>query len=359
MRNSGVPSHSGFSHFRCEEATVVDVNRKLWTVKVVTRFTEKEPADVQVLSPYLHYAGGEGIHHLPEPGAKCYIAFPSDNTPPFIIGYKGVAAALSEEEGAAVSFRSRRPRMDPGDIGFTGRDGNFVMLRRGGVVEVGCSALAQRIYLPVRNTIRDYSENYSQSTLAGDVSWHVERVENDPDGQAKAVHIFHMHEHAQDAKASVRIAHYGTPPEGGVSVAYDILVAPTGIDKQTGDFSGAVYHLSILSDGTVNAMSAATTRNVDGSDIVNASGDITYSADGNARFESAGTTTIKGRDVVLDGRTLLGSSAAQSPAVRGERLAQWWAAQVLVVDLATMTAKPNPASIPQLQRAFSTKVFLE
>lgn len=359
MQTKGAPSHSRYSHFRCEEATVVDVNRRTWTVTVQTRFMDKSPPEVQVLSPYLHHVGGEGFHHMPEPGATCYVAFPNDNTPPFIIGYKGVANAVSEEEVSEVSFRSRRPRMDPGDIGFSGRDGNFILLRRGGIVEVGCSSMAQRVYLPIKHTIKDFSENYQQSTLAGDVTWHVDRVEDDPDGLAKSVWVFHMNEHAQDAKASVRIAHYGTPPEGSVSVAYDMVIAPSGIDKATGEVSEAVYRISILSDGSLNQLSGARVIRVEGDDSVTATGNLSYTCDGDATFGAGGTTTLRGRTVVTEGKTLHGSANARSPHVLGDVLVQWAASQVWPVDMATLTAKPTPASIAQLQRALSRKVFLE
>jgi hypothetical protein len=365
MRTKGAPSDSRFSHFRCEEATIVDVDRQNWTVRVITRFTDKEPDDVQILSPYLHHVGGEGFHHLPEPGATCYVAFPNDNTPAFIMGYKGVAGVVQSEStegegGSAVSFRSRRPRMDPGDIGITGRDGNFIMMRRGGVVEVGATALAQRIYLPMKNYIKDFCENYEMQTLAGDVAWTVSRVENDPSGNAPASYVFHMNEYAQDAKASVRITHYPPPEtEGTVKVATEITIAPSGIDRETGEVTGAVYRLSILSDGSVNELTGERAVKVEGSDTLEVSGDIAYTASGDVTFDAGGTATFKGTTVVLDGRTLLGGSDAASPGVRGDKLVQWLAQQVWTVSLASMTAVPSPASATQLQRALSTKVFLK
>ena len=175
------PSHDDFSHFRCEEVIVTNVDKKAWTIDVQTRHSAKDVSDVQTMSPYHHFFGGEGIHHMPEVGAIAMLAWPSDNTDPFIMGYKGVASVVgpdttdgdparsSLEAGGSqsnVSFRSNRPDLMPGDIAITTRDENYIILRRGGVVQIGATSIAQRIYIPILNYVKDFSENYEQIGVA-------------------------------------------------------------------------------------------------------------------------------------------------------------------------------------------------
>jgi hypothetical protein len=158
------PSDRRYSHFRCEEAIIINVNHKTWTVDVETRHSAKAVNDVQCLVPYHHFSGGEGMHYLPEVGAICMLGWPSDNTPPFIMGYKGAASVIgptstdgepqrsgTEATGSAtdVSFKSNRPDLLPGDIAFTTRDENFIILRRGGVIQIGSTSIAQRLYIPI------------------------------------------------------------------------------------------------------------------------------------------------------------------------------------------------------------------
>jgi hypothetical protein len=199
MRTRDAPSHGRYSHFRLEEAVVTDVDRKTYTITVDTKHSSKTVTDIQVGSPYHHHDSGEGIHHLPEVGAICYLAFPSDNTPPFVLTYLGAASVVSTADGTParstpdgagsdtdVSFRSKRPALNPGDIAITTRDENFLYLRRGGIVQIGATPISQRIYIPILNYIKDFCENYEMQTFGGDVAWTVGRQEDDPSGDAPA-----------------------------------------------------------------------------------------------------------------------------------------------------------------------------
>ncbi len=242
-RTADAPSHRRFSTFRCEEGVVTDINRRDWTVTVETRHTAKSPSEVVTLSPYHHFENGEGFHIMPEVGAICMLAWPSDNTPPFIMGYKPAASTTTSEDqenpaGAdlegepvdqAVSFRSRRPRdMNPGDIAITTRDENFLMLRRGGIIQIGATAIAQRVYIPVLNFIRDFAENYRMDTFGGDVEWRVYRDEDDASGDAPAEYTFHLNTNAQDEKATVRVRHMAlAAPGDSQRAAWEVYVAPT------------------------------------------------------------------------------------------------------------------------------------
>ena len=262
-RTKDGPSHSAYSPFRCEEATVTDVNRVAYTVNVTTTHSSKDVVDIQCMVPYHHYLNGEGAHHLPEVGAKCFLAWPSDNCPPFIMGYIGAASELYSDDGDPIqssedgegsdsnaSYKSNRPDLNPGDLAWTTRDENFIILRRGGVLQLGATPVAQRIYLPILNFVKDFAENYDLTTFGGDVSWTVGRDEDDPSANAPATYTFHMNEFSQDAKASVRVTHY--PLQGGDGsdkTAWEVVVAPQGISRQDGSVDGEVYRLLVSASG--------------------------------------------------------------------------------------------------------------
>jgi hypothetical protein len=378
-RTEGAPSHNRYSYFRCEEGVITDVNRKTFTVRVDTRHSGKTVEDIQVMSPYHHFSSGEGIHHLPEVGAICLIAFPSDNTPPFIMGYLGAASTLqtlNEEEGPErstaaaegsatdVSFRSRRPQLNPGDIAITTRDENFLILKRGGVLQIGSTPLSQRIYIPVLNYIKDFAENYELSTFGGDVSWTVARQEDDPSGDAPASYVFHVNEFAQDAKASVRVSHFPLAAPGGTKTAWQVHIAPKGIDRDTGEVENEVYSLIITTDGTkTEVIGADRTVTVTGNDVLDVDGDQTVRVKGNVELRSdRGIKQIASRVHVIGGSQVkLASESASNPAVKGRELVQLLSSAVWPVTVVggAMVASPSPAWIQALQRILSQKVLLE
>lgn len=252
-----------------------DVNRNAWTVTAVTVHTSKELSDVQVMSPYLHYSNGEGIYHMPEPDAACMIAFPSDNSAPFIMGYIGVAGGVhSEDDQPArpgtdlgggseqeVTFRSRRPDLNPGDICLATRDENFVFLRRGGILQIGATDLAQRIYIPLQNYIKDFCENYALRTIGSSFTQEVERPETSSTGRPAVRSRYLIDQYATDAAASVEVSYFGDD-----DTAVKIVVAPSAIDRDEGSqiVASEVYSFRVDISGEVTQVSGAIKQTVNG-----------------------------------------------------------------------------------------------
>lgn len=370
------PSHRRYSHFRCEEATITNVNRNTYTVTCQTRHSDKEPEDIQILAPYHHYGNGEGIHHLPEVGAICLLAWPSDNTSPFIMGYIGAANIRNSTDGdperstpdgsgsmTDVSFRSRRPQLNPGDIAITTRDENFLYLRRGGVVQIGATPIAQTIYIPVLNYMKHFSENFEHHTFGGDVAWTVDRQESDPSGNAPATYIFHMNEFAQDAKATVRIQHLPLGGSGDKS-AWTVHVAPQGIDRDDGSVDNEVYSMVITTGGDKTeiiggdrtvTVKGNDSQTIQGNRTVRVTGDESTTADGKIESIAGGENVVAG-SVVRHG-----SRSAANPHVLGQNLVQLLSTAQWPVSTVgpAMVASPSPAFIAALAEILSQKVFLE
>jgi hypothetical protein len=373
---SDAPSHRNFSHFRCEEGVVTDINRKTWAVTVETRHTAKTVEDVQFLVPYTHFSRGEGVHHMPEVGAVCMLGWPSDNTPPLIMGYKGAAGVqtstddaperpTSDPEGSAtdVTLQAGRPEMNPGDIGITGRDENFLFLRRGGVLQLGATPISQRVYIPVLNYIRDYCENYSMETFGGDVSWTVGRQEEDPSGDAPASYVFHMNANAQDAKATVRVRYMALPgTSGGDRAAWEVKIAPQGVDPDTGGVTSEVYSLIVTTGGDqAEIVGASREVTIKGDDTLRVQGSRSVSIQGNDSADISGAMRLvaSGEAVVGGSAVKLGSRGAASPAIKGTELLTWFSSAIWMVNVAAGTATVSPASQAQLRQILSSKVFVE
>lgn len=156
---------------------VVTVNTRDYSVDVRAENTPYQTFfDLPFMVPYCNQVQGEGINFMPEVGATCWVCeTSSDGQTPFILGWTMVS-----ESG---SYRGGRELLNPGDLHFSTRDGNFVAIRRGGVVQIGATPICQRVYLPIRNFIQDYAENYQLSTPGGDLTWLVSRAETDGTGK--------------------------------------------------------------------------------------------------------------------------------------------------------------------------------
>ncbi len=375
-KTADAPSDNRYSHFRCEEGVVTNVNRKTYTVTVETRHSAKTIYDIQCLVPYHHYSNGEGIHYLPEVSSICMVAFPNDNTPPFIMGFKGAAGVLQSDDEAPenstvdaegsdtdVSFRSRRPQLNPGDIAFNTRDENFVILRRGGVLQVGATPISQRVYIPVLNYIKDFCENYRMDAFGGDVAWTVERQEDDPGDDAPAQYTFHMNTAAQDEKATVRVRYMALAEPGeSARKALEVVIAPKNIDRDTGEYSGEKYTLVIDVDGNfTEVVKGSRDVTVEGSDDLTVTGNRSVTVQGTEEIASTGNLRHRSQQAAsLEGALVrLVSQGATNPAVKGQQLVQFFATAVWVVNTTTGTATLSPGSIAQLQTLLSTKVFLE
>jgi len=205
------------------EGRIVDVNIERWTVDFVSTFDQKYYLNVQVGSPYMHSQRGEGIYAVPEVGAKCMLCIPSDGPPPFILSFimpletipdtrtDESSAGPSTGKGAVenptpsdASLAGGRARAKPGDIYLKGRDGNFAILHRGGVLQIGSTAMAQRLYIPLGNIITDISQSYHHYNVGGAINWEVSSGPSEENPHTTWKQTFRLR--ANEELASVRVA---------------------------------------------------------------------------------------------------------------------------------------------------------
>jgi hypothetical protein len=407
------PTTSSQEQAWVETGTVANVNVRNLTIDWVSQYSGKMIPDLQIMAPYVHYNNGEGITCVPEVGAICVVCFPSDEDSPFVLGFlaapelegaefgKDITKALddpgveteedvrktnsissggsttTEGNQSDASFRAGRPVLNPGDIYLQGRDENFIVLKRGGVLQLGSTQICQRAYVPINNIIRDFSENYELNTAAGTLEWGVERVENNPAGNAPSKFQLVAREYAQDAKASIKLLigaleDEEKPPNGDTSFV-ELTIAPQNINPDDGSLSGKpVYVLRLDKAGNSYIFQKATrTEEIEGdhSLLVKGKQDVTVTGDQTMTLGARQTINITGEQEISGkagskenwtgtksitaAAIKMGSEGASEPAVLGLKLISWLASHT--------HPAPNtpPVQAAQVSQLVSKKVFVE
>jgi len=165
------------------------VDTKHYTCTVRTEFSllYDVPITPLFLSP-----NGQGVWFLPEVGTRVLVGTlgkGSRNEYSFLIGAcfhvdpSSTDDDTAQEDGSAVEdvsevdFRNNRPVLQPGEIVLSSSDRNFVIMRKGGIIEIGATQAAKRFYVPLQNLVRDLCQVYELQSSAG--SLHMTRKEAD------------------------------------------------------------------------------------------------------------------------------------------------------------------------------------
>lgn len=183
---------------------VVEVDPDRWTCRVICDDPPRE-FDPTFVSSSFQGVQGEGLHAMPEVGARVFVAKPSDKGHPFILSYAytmGISTGDGQKPG---SFHSERPYLNPGDIAAISRDNNGVVIRRGGLVEVRSTPLARTIFNPQGNQILTIAENWEVETFGGKISWRNLQPEDDRDGELAALYQHEVREHVDSPSSTLRV----------------------------------------------------------------------------------------------------------------------------------------------------------
>lgn len=170
-------SNKGLIPAYIQAARVVDVDPAKWTMSLYTEIMDRTFYNVPIPAPYLHPFEGEGIVFIPEVGAHCWVAIPSEgDTRPVPLTFRSPV----NQEGTFAG--GRKKTVNPGSIHLSTRDRNGIKVERGGVVEIYSTPIARTFYLPYSNEIVHFFENYRLEGLGGYSRWLTSRPEEDPDG---------------------------------------------------------------------------------------------------------------------------------------------------------------------------------
>lgn len=375
LRTSWTQPEGGLPAY-IHEARVVDFNVNNWTVDVRTQFDQKFFPNVQVASPYMHPNRGEGLYVMPEVNAKCFVCIPSDGPPPFVLAFimpveQRDTTEESETEGTSgmgsSTFQGGRPKAKPGDIYMKGRDGQFVILHRGGVLQVGSTELAQRLYIPLGNIIADISQNYEHHNTGGTVQWGISSSSTDENPETSYFQTFRLL--ANSEKADVRVAvgkvHQPTPePDGDAGeyarnvafglgqgsdnpIVYELTLSPQGFDADSGAPVSAkdATNLKFVFDKTGNTFLRAEGNvnvRVKKKLRIACDDDMTFTTDGIMSLQSAKKVRIEGAagiELLSSGGSIILNGGGKQMAVVGSLV------DVLITLPIPITTSAGPGTI--------------
>ena len=158
------------------KGTIINVNTSKFTVDVEGDMTQSVETGVPVAGLYMHPEHGAGMYHMPEIGSKCFVFKLSDGSK-FVLGFqidehrKKDDVDITGDDDFGQDCMGLREPLEPGDIFLGTADDNRVIIRKGGVVQIGSTGLAQRIYIPVENMVRDYFQRYHAISPLGEIEW--------------------------------------------------------------------------------------------------------------------------------------------------------------------------------------------
>jgi hypothetical protein len=344
-----------------QRGRVLDVDTAKYRLVVGTEFTKKVVSGVSWASPYQHFVQGEGVYVMPEVGSLVWLCDPSDGGMPFVLAW-----AAAQEEG---NFRSRKMELNPGDTYLGTRDGNFLYLRRGGVVQIGGGPLSQRMYLPVNNTIKDICENYSLTTLGGDLEWTVQRSEEDTDGKRPARLRLKARQFAND-KNPVAMLEMGSH-DGDDDTILSLLV-----NESAEDGAATQISLSMTKSGDVLwKVQKDVSWKVEGNYSVEVSGNVSMKTKGTATFSADGDYAAKGSTATVEASvgaatmksptqnlldapvTHAGGLSATQPVALAPALLTWLATHVHLIIVPVPSTPTSPPVVPPLPSIASTSLL--
>lgn len=290
-------------------AQILAVNTRDYTVDVqYESYPYSTHLDIPWMTPYLHQSQGEGVAIMPEVGSTVWVCQPSESgRDSFVLGWTPV-----QESG---TYRAGRQLLNPGDLHFSTRDGNFIFMRRGGIVQIGSTPVCQRLYIPIRNIIRDFAENYELSTPAGDLTWEVLRAEDQGDGHRGCLYTLACKEFSDDPNknplAVLKIGSHGdgndtilsleTRDKGGGSVKTSLTISKSGKVKWTVQDDVTLELKGNLTSTIAKKMTVTSTQDMslESKAKFSAKGSVLHAEGGGAVVDLAGAASMNGSAVNL------------------------------------------------------------
>jgi len=170
-RRTRAPIYEGMGGTRVVRAKVLSVDKVKWTCKVQSELDNAVIEGIEVQPTYINAEGG-GQFFMPAVNTLVYLCYPSTDSTPFIMG--GATAPRQLDEGDEAEDpndrRMNRPVLNEGDMLVASSDTSRIIVRKGGILEIGASESAKRLYIPLQNLIKEFSQNYEHETAGGRLS---------------------------------------------------------------------------------------------------------------------------------------------------------------------------------------------
>lgn len=320
---------------------VMNVNKDEYSVDVHTEHLGQVFQRIGYSCLYTHHANGEGTFFIPDVGAFCWVCVPSDHNRGFVLAFESPISTVDD-------YRGNRPGLLEGDQAMISRDLNGIIVRKGGITQVGATPGCQRIYSPVANTIRDICENYEMNAAGGNLRWTVRRQLPDERFRSQTVLVLEAREFAQDTpKIKVSVGSVETPktsPPAGPRIAalrkvyldVEIASAVPGVPRYRYrvNLDGESFLLqagrrSVLVKGDdIEFIEGDVERKVFGDEDVTVVGDVTSKYATETKVVVGRSKETVGTKVIIAPQIFLGGEAGAVPTLRGPETLAWMNAHI-------------------------------
>jgi hypothetical protein len=224
------------------------------------------------------------------------------------------------------------------------RDLNGIIVRKGGITQVGATPACQRIYSPVANSIRDLCENYRLDTAGGSLSWTVRRTSAVELARSPTTLVLEAKEFAQDVVPKIRVSvgsvetPKASPPAGPRIAALRKVYLDVEIQSAIPGLPNYRYRVNL--DGESFLLQAGRRSVlVKGDDIEFVEGDVKKRVFGledetvigsSTRSYASENVTVTGRSketagtkVIVAPKIFLGGEAGAVPTLKGPDVMRW------------------------------------
>lgn len=155
---------------------IVAVDPACCTVDAQGVSSNSTPIKISLPTSYQHPDHKGGAQYMPEIGSYCYVATAPEGNQ-FILAFCNkpgmqFSDPLSEGGGdASISYANNRELLEPGDYRLSTSDGNQLVIRRGGIVQLSSTSMAQLLMVPLENLVRVYAQRYQMRGPLGEIDW--------------------------------------------------------------------------------------------------------------------------------------------------------------------------------------------
>lgn len=159
------PAASGYGSVRIVPAKVQSVDKVKHTCTVHGMYDNEVYEGVAVMAKFLNAGDGTGSWTSPEVNTVVWLCTPSSDSNPFILGWAQVPFQDEADDNADPNdYRMNRPVLNEGDEMIASRDSGYIIIRKGGIVEIAGSQMARTFYIPIENIVQTFAENYKIET---------------------------------------------------------------------------------------------------------------------------------------------------------------------------------------------------
>lgn len=165
-RNTRAPIATSYGVPQIIKGKIISVDTVKHTVTVQGEGNEIHEG-IQFMPRHLS-SDGTGSFVSPEANMIVWLCTPSSEATPFILGAAAVPKQTDPEDDEDPNdYRMNRPVLNEGDEMVASRDTGYIIMRKGGILEVASTQLAKTMWVPVENLIHSFCENFIVESPGG------------------------------------------------------------------------------------------------------------------------------------------------------------------------------------------------